>query len=127
MTERSADGSSLRLSYERTNLSHERTLMAWVRTATSLITFGFAIYKFFQLEAGEELLPRRQIIGPRRFAMLMIGIGLFALLTAAVQNWQYRRRLLEHYPDAPRSLATLVAGLIALLGILAMAAVVFKV
>jgi uncharacterized membrane protein YidH (DUF202 family) len=25
-------------------------MMAWIRRATSLITFGFGIYKFFQLE-----------------------------------------------------------------------------
>ena len=43
---------STRLSYERTMLSHDRTLMSWVRTATSLITFGFTIYKFFQIELG---------------------------------------------------------------------------
>src|SRR3989337_955177 len=41
-----------KLAYERTNLAHERTLMSWVRTATSLITFGFTIYKFFQFEKG---------------------------------------------------------------------------
>jgi uncharacterized membrane protein YidH (DUF202 family) len=28
-------------------------MMAWIRTATALITFGFTIYKFFQLERGE--------------------------------------------------------------------------
>jgi len=27
-----------------------RTMMAWIRTATSLITFGFSVYKFFQIE-----------------------------------------------------------------------------
>ena len=35
------------LAIERTRLAHERTLMAWVRTATSLISFGFTIYKGF--------------------------------------------------------------------------------
>ena len=35
------------LAVERTRLAHERTLMAWVRTATSLISFGFTIYKTF--------------------------------------------------------------------------------
>ncbi len=43
---------STRLSYERTFLAHERTLMAWVRTSSSLITFGFSIYKFFEMERG---------------------------------------------------------------------------
>jgi len=50
--EATATGASINtnLAYERTNLAHERTLMAWVRTGTSLITFGFTIYKYFQLE-----------------------------------------------------------------------------
>jgi inner membrane protein YidH len=40
--------SSKELSLDRTIQAHDRTLMAWVRTATSLISFGFTIYKFFQ-------------------------------------------------------------------------------
>ncbi len=39
---------STELALDRTYLAHDRTLMAWVRTATSLISFGFTIYKFFQ-------------------------------------------------------------------------------
>jgi hypothetical protein len=39
---------STKLSYDRTRLAYENTMMAWVRTATSLITFGFSVYKFFQ-------------------------------------------------------------------------------
>ena len=39
---------STKLAYDRTRLAYERTLMAWVRTGTSLITFGFTIYKFFE-------------------------------------------------------------------------------
>ena len=45
---------STELAVDRTWLAHERTLMAWVRTATSMISFGFTIYKFFQFEAGKE-------------------------------------------------------------------------
>src|SRR4051794_10744475 len=41
------------LAVDRTWLGYERTLMAWVRTAASLISFGFSIYKFFQFEKGE--------------------------------------------------------------------------
>jgi uncharacterized membrane protein YidH (DUF202 family) len=44
--------SSTELAVERTWLAHERTLMAWVRTATFMISFGFTIYKFFQFEQG---------------------------------------------------------------------------
>ena len=118
---------STRNSFERTMLSHERTLMSWVRTATSLITFGFSIYKFFQLELGAPVRPRtHQFIGTREFAMFMIAIGLFALVLAAIQNWQYRKNLRKQHMKAPLSLATLVAGLISVLGILAMVSAILR-
>jgi putative membrane protein len=56
--------------------------MAWIRTATSLISFGFTIYKFFQLENGAGQ-PNRWI-GPRTFALSMIGIALISLLLGTV-------------------------------------------
>ena len=36
------------LAMDRTLLARERPLMAWIRTAFSMISFGFAIFKFFQ-------------------------------------------------------------------------------
>ena len=52
MTTPSAPGLDVgtRLAVDRTALAHERTLMAWIRTAASLISFGFTIYKFFDFE-----------------------------------------------------------------------------
>jgi len=118
---------STRFSFERTILSHERTLMAWVRTATSLITFGFSLYKFFQLEQGA--LPRPQIhhiISAREFAMLMSAIGSFALVLATIQHWQYRKNLRKQQKELPFSLSLLVAGLITGLGFLATVAAIFR-
>jgi putative membrane protein len=115
-----------KLAYERTNLAHERTLMAWVRTATSLITFGFTIYKFFQLEMSVARVRPQQLIGPREFAILMIAIGLIALMASTIQHWQSRRDLRKQYTEVPRSLAALVAGLISLLGMVAIIAVIFR-
>jgi putative membrane protein len=115
-----------KLAYERTNLAYERTMMAWIRTAMSLISFGFAIYKFFQLEKMEGLLPEtRQVIGSRGFAIIMIAIGLFSLAIAAVQHWKHRRCLIRQHIEVPWSLATLTATLISVLGILAMVATIF--
>ncbi len=113
------------LAYERTNFAHERTLMAWVRTATSLITFGFAVYKFFELELGRRP-PIQQVIGPREFAITMITIGVFSLLLATIQHVRYTRRMREQYPELPRSLAGLVAGLISIFGIMANIAVILR-
>ena len=53
------------LAFDRTRAAYERTMMAWIRTATSLITFGFTIYKFFQIEAPDRGQQNR-LIGPRR-------------------------------------------------------------
>jgi uncharacterized membrane protein YidH (DUF202 family) len=31
------------LAFERTRIAYERAMMAWITTATSLITFGFSV------------------------------------------------------------------------------------
>ena len=122
-----AADASTRFSFERTLLSHERTLMAWVRTATSLITFGFTIYKFFQLELGASVRPRiPQVIGAREFAMIMIAIGLLALILATIQNWQFRQNLRKQHLKIPLSLSSVVGALISFLGLLAMLAAIFR-
>jgi putative membrane protein len=119
--------SSTELAMDRTLLAHDRTLMAWVRTATSLISFGFAIYKFFQyLREQEGLEPDGRALGPRRFATLMISVGLVTLLLATLQQWQLRKKLKRIYPEAGFPLATIMAAFISLLGILALIAVILK-
>ena len=56
------------LAFDRTRLAYDRTMMAWVRTATSLISFGFTIYKFFQIEISKGE-PDKHLIGPREFGV----------------------------------------------------------
>jgi len=120
--------SSNQLALDRTNLAHERTLMSWIRTAISLITFGFTIYKFFQLELELENHPRlHDIIGPRQFAILMISIGLFSLMGATIQYRVHRNDLRRRYAETPPlSLVGVVAALVSLLGLLALFAVLFR-
>src|SRR5262245_56020458 len=100
------------LALERTRLAFERTLLAWIRTPVGLITFGFSVYKFFQYQrqTGTEL--PHHLIGPRGFAILMIGAGLFTLLFAAVEYAANIRRLRKQYGDVPRSMAMWLAALI---------------
>jgi putative membrane protein len=116
-----------RLAVDRTRLAFERTMMAWVRTATSLITFGFTVYKFFQLEEGAGEIPRH-LIGAREFALMMISIGIFSLLLATLQHRQNMQILRVHYRGMhiPRSLAALVGAFIALLGLAALIAVILR-
>jgi putative membrane protein len=91
--------------------------MAWTRTATSLISFGFTIYKFFQYLREGKPGADAGALGPRGFALLMIGIGLTALVLATVEHRQSMSALRTEYGTVPYSLATVVASLIAILGV----------
>ena len=113
------------LAFDRTRAAHERTMMAWIRTATSLITFGFTIYKFFQIEAPAHEQQNR-LIGPRGFAFILVSIGLFSLILATPEHRQNIRTLGARYAGKKRSLAVLVGALISILGILALVAIIFR-
>jgi putative membrane protein len=116
---------STKLAFDRTRLAHDRTIMAWIRTSTSLITFGFGVYKFFQFE-HRKTEPVDAIFGPREFALIMISTGLLCLLLATIQHRRDRNELIALDPEVPRSLAALLAGLIAILGLLALTAVILR-
>jgi len=113
-----------RLAIDRTRLAYERTMMAWIRTAASLISFGFTIYKFFQLELKGP--AAEGLIGSRGYALAMIVTGLVALMLAGVQHFQSLRLMKETYGPLPRSVAAPVAALVVLLGILAFVAVIVR-
>ena len=117
------------LAVERTRLAHERTLIAWLRTALSMISFGFTIYKFFQIEIEKlQTHPTQRLLSPRGFALIMIGTGLVALAMSTVQHYQSMARLRAETGAAivPISIATVVAALFSILGVLAFLAVLFQ-
>jgi putative membrane protein len=119
---------SNKLAVERTRLAHERTLMAWVRTSTSLISFGFSIYKFFQyLRESGQVAAYSSLIGPRGFGLIMITIGVVTLVLATIEHRREVHALRDQYGLlVPRSLATYTAGLIATLGVLLLLAALFR-
>lgn len=120
----SVTSTSTRLAFERTRLAHDRTMLAWVRTATALITFGFSVYSFFTFQLKDT--RPDVIVGPRAFATMMIVIGLLSLLLATIQHRRDRNLLKAVDPDVPRSAAAALAGLIAILGIVALTAVISR-
>ena len=124
----SGDANQLRLSdelgVERTRLAHDRTMLAWVRTATSLITFGFSIHNFFARETPAQTAERW--IGPKEVALLMITIGLISLLLASLQHRSARRELLAVSPSIPRSPAAALAVFIAILGIASLISILVR-
>jgi putative membrane protein len=110
---------STKLAFDRTRVAYERTMLAWVRTATSLITFGFSVYKFFQI-LREEGARSNSLLGSRQFGLLLVSIGLAALALASLEYRQNIRMLEAQYESPQRSLAVIVAALISILGILAL-------
>ncbi len=116
---------STRLAAERTRLANERTLMAWIRTSTSLIAFGFTIFKFFQYLSTTE--HRHQpILSPWVVGMLMILLGVAALTLAWFQHRRDMRALKAEFGPMPYSLAGVMAGSIACLGLVAFVAVIMR-
>ena len=118
--------SGTRLAVDRTQLAHERTLMAWVRTATSLITFGFTIYKFFEFEAGRAVPGTSRVLSPRHFAMILIGTGLVALVFSTLEHHRSMKLLRAEYGVAPRSVSAVVAAIVSVLGLLAFTATLLR-
>jgi putative membrane protein len=116
-----------RLAVDRTWLAHERTLMAWIRTAASLISFGFSIYKFFDIQTAGREIPGAGLIGPREFSLLLIGMGLAALMLGFLQHRQSVRVLRRTYGDIePQSISSFVAVMVSVLGTVAILLVLLR-
>jgi hypothetical protein len=58
--------------------------------------------------------------------MMMIVCGLASLAIGTVQHVTSMRQLRANYPEIPLSLAAALGGLIAILGIVALVAVLFR-
>lgn len=83
-------------SWLRTRMSLERTLMSWMRTAVSLIGFGFTIVQFFERLSGMDgIAEAARPQAPRILGLALIACGVLALV---ISLWQYRQmiRYLEH-------------------------------
>ena len=113
---------SNQLGADRTWMAHERTLMAWIRTATSMIGFGFTVYKFFE---GRPPSPSA-LLSSRDFAILMIGFGLIALTLATIQHIIEIRSISNLTTRKRRSIALVLSVLLAVLGTLAFVSAVSR-
>jgi putative membrane protein len=118
---------STKLAFERTRVAYERTMQAWVRTATSLITFGFTVYKFFQIERPAAMPPQGSLIGPRQFGAILVLLGLGALLASSIEYRGRLRELEKEYPHKKSpSLSVFLASAMSILGVLALLAMLFR-
>jgi len=114
------------LAKERNRAAYDRTLMAWIRTAISLIGFGLAIaksYEYIQMDEMEE--TGRfidQIHAPLWFGMSFILLGMLCILGGVIQYVKVVKQIQtgEFTYGGPRPLAKIVALILLIIGIFAL-------
>jgi uncharacterized membrane protein YidH (DUF202 family) len=123
------------MSIHRTRMSADRTLMSVIRTSLSLIGFGFTISQAFQKlhEAGTI----ESAAAPRNFGVALIILGILILCGGIWRHVQFAIELRHSRAEMigeglihgrtryPVSVTLIVATLLALLGLAAIASIVF--
>ena len=81
----------------RTMMAADRTLMAWIRTSLSMLSFGFTIYKVLQgfQDAGRPMDEN----APRNVGIFLAVAGTLAIVMGTIEYWQTLKqlRMLEHF------------------------------
>ncbi len=109
------------LAKKRNYAAAERTLMAWIRTSLSLITFGFSIDRIVTAIYISSQTPVHTLRLSRLFGLSFIALGIFALLGAIYQHRQELRHLHQknYVYTEQRSLSTIVASILLGIGVFA--------
>lgn len=117
------------LALERTYWAAERTLMGWIRTALSMISFGFTIGKLGQTLTAIEVhgLRGQRMVGIDSMAYFLVVLGTLGLLAASVQFTRRVHLLCEQGLQRKPSIEFVIALVLGLMGVLAFSTLVLKV
>src|SRR5688572_21880003 len=125
------------MSFQRTRMSADRTLMSIMRTALSLIGFGFTIFQFFVHLQSSKLMTETSH-APRNFGIALVALGIVMLTLGIGYHVNFMRSLraervamtqdglIHGKSPYPISLTLITAGLLWLLGLAAVASMVFN-
>ena len=112
------------LARQRNRDAAERTLMAWIRTCLSLISFGFGLDKIVTaIRSGLETTGPFHGWGVRLISLAFVVTGVVAMLAATLQHRRALKRLLREeftYREEP-SIASATALMLTLIGLAAAA------
>ena len=108
----------------RNRLAAERTLLAWIRTGMTVMGFGFVVARFgFFLTAMKgttdaSTLPHSAI--STWIGVILVVVGVFMNLAAAVEHRRFLRRLVRQQPYLPPrvSFSLVAAVVLSLLGLM---------
>ena len=105
-------------------MAADRTLMAWVRTALSMISFGFTIYKVLQSFHAEGHAAAADY-NARNAGLLLIGLGTISAAMGTIEYWQTLKELSRQQkiriwrPSFAMAMVISVGGLIVFMSVLA--------
>jgi len=109
----------------RTVLAADRTLMAWLRTSLSMLSFGFAIYKVLETAARAGALERAE--SPRRVGLFLVGMGTAAMVLGVIDYWVTIRNIQRAEPFRLARSVLIMSLVLAITGILLFAAIIKRV
>jgi inner membrane protein YidH len=125
------------MSFQRTRMSADRTLMSIIRTSLSLIGFGFTIAQVFQKLREQDVITKAA--APRNFGLALVALGLLMLILGIIYHVQFMmglRHMRESMKEEglihgesvfPASLTLITAFVLLVIGVAAIASIVFHV
>lgn len=114
------------LAKERNRAAEERTLMAWIRTSLTLISFGLGLDSIVSILAQELGGAINTVWLSRIVGVSFIALGTFAMLAAAL-DYRYQLRKIQRNDllyQHRKSPALIVAYFLAVLGIIAFVGII---
>jgi putative membrane protein len=107
----------------RTMMAADRTLMAWIRTSLSMLSFGYTIYKVLQEVQDATNIPIHRT-APRNAGVFLTVAGTLALILGIAEYYGNLRMLRRSYlfrrirPTLIMSVLMAIAGMLLSFGII---------